>query len=331
MAKSDVGVPCVVVLNHKGGVGKTTVTILLAEFAAIRKRQRVLVVDWDGQMNLTRSYVDVEVVTGVGSMPEPNPIVVEVLKEEPSLSSKFQVRSTVTDIFLDKEVKPYPTHINLGDDPDDEDAPRVDLVAGNEEAFKLLLESSPTEFVGGPYEALAHYNTSQIIDGFVRFVTDPDIKEQYDLILLDTGPTNSPLFNAALNAATHVFCPYVPGEKSVSGIPALIEAVRRAMINRTKKSLRPEPLKFIGIGPNMVETRNPGHLDWLRKVQEDASEYHIPKNLMLKKLKAYEEFTNAPLKRPKPYSLFFEKPSFPARKEAEAYLEHLWKEVFEEA
>lgn len=45
----------IVVMNHKGGVGKTTTTVNLAA-AMQQKKKRVLVIDLDGQANLTESF-----------------------------------------------------------------------------------------------------------------------------------------------------------------------------------------------------------------------------------------------------------------------------------
>ncbi|MCX6153766.1 MAG: ParA family protein [Candidatus Kapabacteria bacterium] len=43
----------IALVNFKGGAGKTTATLLLAKYAAIRMNKKVLLVDFDSQMNLT--------------------------------------------------------------------------------------------------------------------------------------------------------------------------------------------------------------------------------------------------------------------------------------
>lgn len=45
----------IAVLNHKGGVGKTTTTVNLGCRHCGRRKKRVLAIDMDGQANLTES------------------------------------------------------------------------------------------------------------------------------------------------------------------------------------------------------------------------------------------------------------------------------------
>ena len=47
----------IAIMNNKGGVGKTVTAVNLADILVRRYRKRVLLVDCDGQMNLTRFYL----------------------------------------------------------------------------------------------------------------------------------------------------------------------------------------------------------------------------------------------------------------------------------
>lgn len=322
------GLPCFTGLNNKGGVGKTTIDSMAAEYACIVKRKRVLLLDWDGQMNLTKSYIGVETVPGWGRLPLPNPVVVAMAKEDPSVLDVYEERSTITDIFTGKAVMPYPTRFCYGD-PDDIATPRIDIVAGNAVGIRYLLESSPTEMRASPYAQLADVGSAQIIQHLVDFVSDPQLAELYDLVIIDTGPSESPLFTAALNASTHVFCPYQPESKSVSGIEALVDALRNAMENRAKFKYRPEPLKLLGIAPNMVDTRSSDHMECIARAIDDAGSYHLEDGFWLRRLTAYRTFTDDVERRPKPFSIFHEKPSNPARKDAEAFFERLFDGIFQ--
>ena len=56
----------IAIVNHKGGVGKTTTTVNLGAALALQGK-RVLLVDMDSQQNLTTSLMREEDVTEIGS------------------------------------------------------------------------------------------------------------------------------------------------------------------------------------------------------------------------------------------------------------------------
>lgn len=295
-------IPCFVVLNNKGGVGKTSISELIAELACVLKGKRVLLLDWDGQMNSTESYITVENVVGVGKMPKPHPFL-DGYETDPELQSVFNHRSTITDLFEGKQILPYPTDFSPSD-PEDYQSPRIDIIPGNSEGLKMLLESTPTELEHSPFKRLASVATTQIVETLIKFVTMPELEEMYDLVLIDSGPSESPLFTAALRSATHILCPYVPESKPMKGIEGLINSVLQAIERRRRGLDREEELVFLGLLPNMVDQRLNKHIENMQKAVDLAGDMHCPPGVVLRKLSDVTTYTDPYWERPEPKSLF---------------------------
>ena len=97
--------PVLAVLNQKGGVGKTTVSSVLAEYASVKLGLRVLVVDLDMQCNSSDYWVGMEpapTATG-GQLPPRHP--------DYDGDPEIEERSSVADTFFGKASLPYPTFI----------------------------------------------------------------------------------------------------------------------------------------------------------------------------------------------------------------------------
>lgn len=324
----DYGVPCLTILNNKGGVGKTTLSSVVAEYNYFVQGKRVAILDWDGQLNLTKTYIGTQHVPGVGTMPIENPELLALAAGNPEILEHYNLRSTITDIFEHKEVWPYTTAFSQGEDLS---LPRIDIIAGNQQGIRLLLESTPTEMKESPFAHLANVTTGDIIKHLVKFCALPELKEHYDLLIIDSGPSDNPLFEAALRAATHIVCPYVPESKSVSGIEGLLEALSRAQRARNTIRDRPEPLRFIGLLPNMLDSRINSHMQLMADTIESTGGNHFPPGLALRRLKAYSALTDDFHARPEPKSVFQLRDGDPAKDDALAVMEFMMANVFNEA
>ncbi len=325
--REDKTAPCVipskVYLNNKGGVGKTTNSSLDAEYSACIKGQRVLLIDWDGQMNLTGHWIGVDVDEKGNLMTPVHPDIDPNDEEDKALYSH---RSSIIDIFYGKEVLPHPTYIGP-EDIDDLISPRVDIIAGSREGMYQLQHNFDTAVVSHGVtteNTVKGYSTRKLIQRLAEFCANPELGRYYDQIIIDAGPSDTPLFRAAIQAATHIVTPYKPEEYSFMGITTLVNNILSANSNRMGRA---EKVKFIGLLPCMVDRGRGGfHEDYIRDAMQDFSHYHFPEGYLLinsKKISSRQSKVEQ-----KPDSVYKLRPSDPIRKDCESVFNYVHGEVF---
>jgi chromosome partitioning protein len=201
--------PVIALMNMKGGVGKTTVASQV--FAAMQKvrKNRILLIDLDPQHNLsqlffrrstqdTLVYMDASVI----SLFEPS-----ALQDQPSPAENWHLVNTI-------DASPPKTEDIARRLIPEEKAQggRFDLVCGQFDIAK--------------YAFIDNHNwTDKARANFVRAINA--LREEYDLIVLDTNPSASFLTTAAFAVATRILAPVRPDRFSVRGVRLLNDLMTR--------------------------------------------------------------------------------------------------------
>lgn len=231
------GASVLAIASMKGGVGKTTLALSLAEGSAARKKKRVLLVDLDPQINAS--------VLLCGKMPRnfvPWNTGVSLLHFLEARHSGRQKKSRTCVLKDVVDFTPGRT---------------VSLLSGHYElrTFERRLLVSPGQ-------------TVQLAMQFMQSAIQTIIEEQeedYDLIIFDCPPGFSILTEAALSQSQSIILPTAPNHLGTQGLVAFVkyleselevpEAANRihvflTMIGRTKtasdfeRAVREEQLKL---------------------------------------------------------------------------------------
>lgn len=212
-----------IVINatHKGGEGKTTNSIMLAEYAALILGLRTLIIDLDPQANFSGRYLKMEYDQAYkgGKIPSIHP------DYEPDVDTSWDGRSSIANIFYGEEVIPYPTPIC-----------NIEILPAY--SYKLQEAEAVTK-----NEVLEKVHLQ-----LKRFLHLKEVNAQYDIIIIDTPPSKGPLTIAAIKAATHIVIPAQMEQFSIEGIYGMLQLWKQESYVRGQE----EPISLVGILPNQI-------------------------------------------------------------------------------
>jgi cellulose biosynthesis protein BcsQ len=191
------------VANRKGGVGKSTVSVMLAHAFAVWGRRRVLLIDLDAQSNSSL------ILTG-------NAQWIEAQKKSRNIAAYIEDR-----MFGNNPIAEY-IERQVGDiETDDGKAPPIDLLPGS-----LRFEDMQDELIAHYARVSPNYRQAKLrcAQHFERVLKSA--APLADIIILDCAPGISNATAAALRLADKVIVPFRPdsvSEFAVDKISALIE------------------------------------------------------------------------------------------------------------
>lgn len=195
-------------INLKGGVGKTTTTVGLAEFLAAEFSKRVLVIDLDPQTNATVMLI------GDNEWKERN-------KNGLTLATLFQDAINETENFklkdtLIKNVSGITDVLNLDLLPSS-----IDLIDIQDKLIQMPLGKY---YAGNPVE---------IINRALR-----PILNDYDYIIIDCPPNLGLITLNGLRISSGYIIPTIPDNLSTYGIPQILDRVK-GFANSINESIEP--------------------------------------------------------------------------------------------
>ena len=205
-------------INMKGGVGKSTVTVNLAwHFAAYENwLKRVLVIDLDPQFNASQYLVGVREYQQI--LDSNTPTVWNIFEQGTRTPAGMIPRVSADDAIINvKKIR---------------GGGRIDLIASRLELSLTLKNPGNKE-----------KHLSKIVS---------EIENNYDLILIDCAPTESILTTAAYLCSDYILVPVKPEYLSSIGLPLLVGSMSDFLSENNDRKL-----ELAGVVFNAAENYTP--------------------------------------------------------------------------
>jgi chromosome partitioning protein len=282
--------------GNKGGIGKSTVALTLAQYLTICKKMKGAFIDLDPQGNSSSSLIPTarDPAHPTGYMPKAHPEWDP--NRPPEDDPHWDGISSIADIFIGRPIYPYPTWVtNLSCFP----------------SFASLLEDAQ--------RVLKVDVKEKVINRLKEFTTLLSTHSDYEFIIIDTNPQFGPLTMAGLRAATHGLLPTELEQYGINGTIGMIEAISQEQLRRPKD----ESIRIAGILPNQVR-KTAVHSKFLNDLRsiEKSDEWLLPP-ISLRTI-----YTELVVEDAKPNCVFNLPRSNPARIESEKWCSVVFERVF---
>lgn len=279
--------------TNKGGEGKTTMSIMLAEYAALIMGKNVLAIDLDPQANFSKYYLNLEYdpVYKGGKVPPLHP------EYNPDEDVSWDGRSSIANIFYGEEVIPYPT-----------DFKNIEILPAHSNKLQEAEAVTKNEVLEKVHLQLK------------RFVQLPEVQNEYDFIVIDTPPSKGPLTIAGIKACTDMVIPSQMEEDSIDGIYGMMQLWKQETYARPAEN----PINLAGILANRVRevSLHKNFFEQLKSL-ESTKEYVIDK-----KIKERVIYGELRVKEDRPKSVFELQKDHIARKECESVCKTIMKRIY---
>lgn len=282
--------------GNKGGIGKSTIALTLAQYLCLSKNLKGAFIDLDPQGNSSSSLISTtrDPAHPTGYMPKSHP------EWDPNNLPEDDLHwdgvSSIADIFIGRPIYPYPTWVeNLQCFP----------------SFASLLEDAQRVLKSDVKE--------KVVNRLKEFTNMLATHSDYDFVIVDTNPQFGPLTMAGLRAASHGLLPTELEQYGINGTIGMIEAITQEQLRRTKD----DTIKIAGILPNQVR-KTAVHNKFLNDLRAigAAEEWLLPP-IALRTI-----YTELVVDNAKPNCVFNLPASNPARIESERWCSHVYERVF---
>ena len=228
------------VINMKGGVGKTTLTMNLGEIFSRKEKEKVLIIDMDPQFNSTQGLLTY--CGKVNKIANVNSLYTDFSGEIIGERNEIKITDIFQKIFTSKR-----NVMSFFENPSivDETKSIIIKITDNLHLIPGDLELS-TKMNG---------DTSKIISGVKNYIENNNIRDNYKYIFIDCPPTWNVLTKSSLLASDFYLIPAKIDYFSIYGIPLLEKQIREDLVNDRlfKCDVKPLGIVFTMTDSSVIE------------------------------------------------------------------------------